>query len=177
MPPPGWPGTGSSATCRAARRDRVGLGPTGHARLAWPGAVHTNTNTPTRYIPEGDAGHITGALVSSTQRLEPGRAVAVRRIVLNAEVPAMLVPVPAGRGTFGPAARRSALIASSYDQICRLGRLRGSARASAAVPRLRFRSPGVCPGPGSRRVPVRVMRPALADRTWLGPPDQPAVPA
>jgi len=38
-------------------------------------------------------GHITGALVSSTQRLEPGRAVAVRRIVLNAEVPAMLVPV------------------------------------------------------------------------------------
>ena len=41
-------------------------------------------------------GHITGALVSWTQLLEPGRAVAVRRIVLSAEVPVMLVPMPAG---------------------------------------------------------------------------------
>ena len=41
-------------------------------------------------------GHITGALVSPAQRLEPGRAVAVWRTMLEAEVPVMLIPMPAG---------------------------------------------------------------------------------
>ena len=39
-----------------------------------------------------------------SQRLDPGRAAAVRRTILEAEVPVMLFPMPADLRTFGPAA-------------------------------------------------------------------------
>jgi len=76
-----------------------------------------------------------------SQRLDPGRAAAVRRTVLDAEVPVMLVPMPADLPAFGPATPRDALMGSSHDHICRsrrpatAGPRRSSTTSRAARPR------------------------------------------
>jgi len=79
-----------------------------------------------------------------SQRLDPGRAAAVRQTVLDAEVPVMLIPMPADLPTFGPATPRDALMGSSHDHICRSRRDPGGHRQPRARPdRARPRRPAV----------------------------------